>query len=156
MAEAQIILANARESGIVAIAQGKEHKRARTALAETGFRRDDDGVYHLPVDGTETMVADLVACAKRHRVTVHTSGRRFIGDAARDLASQLPGRWRTSVQIYSPPPGRRTWCPGSGTAANSAAPSRANGSPTPPHSATRSTAPHWYSSNAPAMNGATW
>lgn len=102
MAEAQIILANARESGIVAIAQGKEHKRARTALAETGFRRDDDGVYHLPVDGTETMVADLVACAKRHRVTVHTSGRRFIGDAARDLASQLPGRWRTSVQIYSP------------------------------------------------------
>lgn len=59
MAEAQIILAHARESGIVAIAQGEEHKRARTALAETGFRRDDDGVYHLPVDGTETMVADL-------------------------------------------------------------------------------------------------
>ncbi|MFE3389532.1 hypothetical protein [Streptomyces anulatus] len=103
MAEAQIILAHARESGIVAITQGEEHKRARTALAETGFRRDDDGVYHLPVDGTETMVADLVACAKRHRVAVHTSGHRFIGDAARDLANQLPGRWRTSVQIYSHP-----------------------------------------------------
>ncbi|MFD4022263.1 hypothetical protein ACFWRV_01920 [Streptomyces sp. NPDC058576] len=103
MAEAQIILAHARESGIVAIAQGEQHKRARTALAETGFRRDDDGVYHLPVDGTETIVADLVACAKRHRVAVHPSGRRFIGDAARDLASQLPGRWRTSVQIYSHP-----------------------------------------------------
>ncbi|MEU3008081.1 hypothetical protein [Streptomyces sp. NPDC006863] len=103
MADAQIILAYARESGIVAIVQGEEHKRARTAFAETGFRRDDDGVYHPPVDDPETMMADLVTCAKRHHVTVHTSGRRFIGDAARDLASRLPGQWSTSVQIFSHP-----------------------------------------------------
>ncbi|MFJ4973249.1 hypothetical protein [Streptomyces sp. NPDC088755] len=103
MSDAQIILAHARESGIVAIAQGEEHKRARTVLAETGVRRDDEGVYHLPADGILTTVSALVGYAKQHRVTVHTSGRRFIGDAARDLASQLPGRWRTSVQIYSHP-----------------------------------------------------
>ncbi len=87
----------------MAIAQREEHQLARTALAETGFRRDDDGVYHPPVDDPETMVAELVTCAKRHHVTVHASGRRFIGDAARDLASQLPGRWLTSVQIFSHP-----------------------------------------------------
>ncbi|MFD4592901.1 hypothetical protein [Streptomyces rubiginosohelvolus] len=103
MADAQIILAYARESGIVAIAHGEEHELARTALAETGFRRDDEGVYHPAVDDPESMVAELVTCAKRHHVTVHTSGRRFIGDAARDLASQLPGQWLTSVQIFSHP-----------------------------------------------------
>ncbi|WP_435598673.1 hypothetical protein [Streptomyces anulatus] len=103
MADAQIILAYARESGIVAIAHGEEHELARTALAETGFRRNDEGVYHPAVDDPETMVAELVTCAKRHHVNVHTSGRRFIGDAARDLASQLPGQWSTSVQIFSHP-----------------------------------------------------
>ncbi|CAM5716878.1 hypothetical protein SMICM304S_04214 [Streptomyces microflavus] len=54
----------------MAIAQGKEHKRARTALAETGFRRDDDGVYHLPGDGTETMggrPGGAREAASRHR-----------------------------------------------------------------------------------------
>ncbi|MHA5054167.1 hypothetical protein [Streptomyces sp. SD15] len=34
---------------------------------------------------------------------MHTSSRRFIGDAARDLARQLPGQWHTSVEIYSHP-----------------------------------------------------
>ncbi|MEU0426122.1 hypothetical protein ABZ235_21390 [Streptomyces canus] len=34
---------------------------------------------------------------------MHTSSRRFIGDAARDLARQLPGQWHASVDIYSHP-----------------------------------------------------
>ncbi|MDF6066139.1 MULTISPECIES: hypothetical protein [unclassified Streptomyces] len=103
MAEAQIILSHSRDSGIVAIASGEQYPWAHTALAESGFRRDDDGVYHLPADGNQTTVVDLVKCAKRHRTSVHTSSRRFIGDAARDLARQLPGQWTTSVEIYSHP-----------------------------------------------------
>ncbi|MEV6513926.1 hypothetical protein AB0M61_48510 [Streptomyces sp. NPDC051642] len=103
MAEAQIILAHSRESGIVAIASGEQYPWAHTVLAESGFRRDDEGVYHLPVDGNGTTVVDLVRCAKRHRTTVRMSSRRFIGDAARDLARQLPGQWNTSVEIYSHP-----------------------------------------------------
>lgn len=103
MAEAQIILSHSRESGIVAITSGERYPLAHTALSESGFRRDDDGVYHLPADGTGTTVVDLVKCAKRHRISVHTSSRRFIGDAARDLARQLPGQWNTSVEIYSHP-----------------------------------------------------
>ncbi|MGV9401673.1 hypothetical protein [Streptomyces sp. NPDC003667] len=103
MAEAQIILSHSRESGIVAIASGEQYPWAHTALAESGFRRDDEGVYHLLADGTGTTVVDLVTCAKRHRTSVHTSSRRFIGDAARDLARQLPGQWHASVEIYSHP-----------------------------------------------------
>lgn len=103
MAEAQIILSHSRESGIVAIASGEQYPWAHTALAESGFRRDDEGVYHLPADGTGTTVVDLVTCAKRHRTSVHTSSRRFIGDAARDLARHLPGQWHASVEIYSHP-----------------------------------------------------
>ncbi|MFC8256968.1 hypothetical protein ACFUNF_04785 [Streptomyces sp. NPDC057291] len=34
---------------------------------------------------------------------MHTSSRHFIGDAARDLARQLPGQWHASVEIYSHP-----------------------------------------------------
>lgn len=105
MAEAQIILSHSRESGIVAIASGEQYPWAQTALAESGFQRNDEGVYHLPSDGTGTTVVDLVACAKRHHTSVHTSSRPFIGDAARDLACRLPGRWRASVDIYSHP----TW-----------------------------------------------
>ncbi|MFR9792632.1 hypothetical protein ACL07V_28905 [Streptomyces sp. MB22_4] len=103
MAEAQIILSHSRESGIVAIASGKQYPWAHTALAESGFQRDDDGVWHLPADGTKTTVVDLIRCAKRHRTSVHTSSRRFIGDAARDLARLLPGQWHASVEIYSHP-----------------------------------------------------
>ncbi|MCG0285418.1 hypothetical protein [Streptomyces sp. PSAA01] len=102
MAEAQIILSHSRDSGIVAIASGEQYPWAHTALAQSGFRRGD-GVYHLPADGNGTTVADLVTCAKRHRTSVHTSSRRFIGDAARDLARRLPGQWKTSVEIYSRP-----------------------------------------------------
>ncbi|MFJ5530982.1 hypothetical protein [Streptomyces sp. NPDC093261] len=103
MTEAQIILAHSRESGIVAIASGERYAWAHTALAESGFQRDDEGVWHLPADGTQTTVVDLVTCAKRHRTSVHTSSRRFIGDAARDLARLLPGQWHASVEIYSHP-----------------------------------------------------
>ncbi|MGF0168480.1 hypothetical protein ACQRET_31380 [Streptomyces koyangensis] len=44
MAEAQIILSHSRESGIVAIASGEQYPWAHTALAKSGFQRDDDGV----------------------------------------------------------------------------------------------------------------
>ncbi|MEU0844016.1 hypothetical protein ABZ370_31695 [Streptomyces sp. NPDC005962] len=103
MAEAQIVLSHSRESGIVAIASGERYPWAHTALAESGFRRDDDGVYHLPADGNQTTVVDLVRCSKRHRISVHTSNRGFIGDAARDLARRLPGQWHASVEVYSHP-----------------------------------------------------
>ncbi|KUO04605.1 hypothetical protein [Streptomyces caeruleatus] len=103
MAEAQIILAHSRESGLVAFAAGEQHPWAHTTLAESGFSRDADGVWHLPADGNGSTVVDLVACAKRHRTSVHTSSRRFIGDAARDLGRHLPGHWNVSVEIYSHP-----------------------------------------------------
>ncbi|MFC8857733.1 hypothetical protein ACFT5D_32280 [Streptomyces sp. NPDC057144] len=103
MAEAQIILSHSRESGIVAIASDEQYPWAHTALAESGFQRDDDGVWHLPADGTHTTVVDLVTCAKRHRASVHTSSRGFIGDAARDLARLLPGQWHASVEVYAHP-----------------------------------------------------
>ncbi|WP_447035847.1 hypothetical protein [Streptomyces sp. DSM 118878] len=103
MSEAQIVLAHSRESGIVAIASGEQYRWAHTALAESGFQREGDGVWHLPAGGTPTTVVDLVTCAKRHRASVHTSSRRFIGDAARDLARLLPGQWHASVEIYAHP-----------------------------------------------------
>ncbi|MFE9407425.1 hypothetical protein ACFYN0_01275 [Streptomyces sp. NPDC006704] len=103
MAEAQIILSHSRESGIVAVASGEQYPWAHAALAESGFQRDDDGVWHLPVDGTQSTVVDLITCAKRHRTSVHVSNRRFIGDAARDLAQQLPGQWHASVETYQHP-----------------------------------------------------
>ncbi|WP_254895922.1 hypothetical protein [Streptomyces sp. NA02536] len=107
MAEAQIILSHSRESGIVAIASGEQYPWAHTALAESGFQRDDDGVWHLPADGTKTTVVDLIRCAKRHRTSVHTSSSRFIGDAARDLAQ--PDRAR-SHPAHRPPGPRRDEC----------------------------------------------
>ncbi|MGW7169972.1 hypothetical protein ACWGH3_32785 [Streptomyces sp. NPDC054884] len=103
MAEAQVILPQSRESGIVAIASGERYPLAHTALSESSFRRDDDGVYHLPADGTGTTVVDLVKCAKRHRTSMHTSSWRCVGDATRHLARQLPGQWNTLVEIYSHP-----------------------------------------------------
>ncbi|MET8721425.1 hypothetical protein [Streptomyces misionensis] len=103
MAEAQIILSHGRESGIVAVASGERYQWAHTALAESSFHRDDDGVWHLPADGTQTTVVDLLKCAKRHRTSVNMSSRQFIGDAARDLARLLPGQWHASVEVYSHP-----------------------------------------------------
>nr|WP_145492047.1 MULTISPECIES: hypothetical protein [Streptomyces] len=103
MTEAQIILSHSRQSGIVAIASGEQYPWAHAALAESGFQRADDGVWHLPADGTQTTVVDLIRCAKRHRTSVNMSSRRFIGDAARDLARLLPGQWHASVEVYSHP-----------------------------------------------------
>ncbi|MFC9504349.1 hypothetical protein [Streptomyces sp. NPDC057002] len=103
MAEAQIVLSHSRESGIVAAASGERLLWAHTALVESGFQRDDAGVWHLPADGNGTTVVDLVRCARRHRTSVHTSSRPFIGDAARDLARLQPGQWHASVEIYSHP-----------------------------------------------------
>ncbi|MCA1223741.1 hypothetical protein [Streptomyces sp. 8L] len=103
MTEAQIILSASQDSGIAAIPSGEHYPRAHTALAESGFQRDADFVYHMPANGNKTTLADLITCAKRHRVSVHTSSRRFIGDAARDLARLLPGQWKASVEVYSHP-----------------------------------------------------
>ncbi|MFJ6071596.1 hypothetical protein ACIQFU_12270 [Streptomyces sp. NPDC093065] len=103
MAEAQIILSHSREFGIVGLASGEQYKWAHTALAESGFQRGEAGAWHLPAGDTGTTVLDLVRCAQRHRTSVHTSSRRFIGDAASDLARQLPGRWEASVELYSHP-----------------------------------------------------
>ncbi|MET9507683.1 hypothetical protein ABZX62_04240 [Streptomyces flavidovirens] len=103
MADAQIILSHSREAGIVAMATGEQYPWAHAALNETGFQRDERGVYHLPADASSATVADLARCADRHRTTVTTSSRRFIGDAARDIAQLLPGQWRATVQIYSHP-----------------------------------------------------
>ncbi|MFH9612836.1 hypothetical protein ACH4MM_03545 [Streptomyces pratensis] len=103
MADAQITLSYSRDAGIVAIASGEQYAWAQTTLKETGFRRDDHGVYHLPEGASTATVADLVRCAERHRTSVSTSSRRFIGDTARDIARLLPGRWSATVQIYSHP-----------------------------------------------------
>ncbi|MER0445786.1 hypothetical protein ABR738_14650 [Streptomyces sp. Edi4] len=103
MADARITLSYSRDAGIVAIASGEHYPWAHTALEETGFRRGEAGVYHLPADASRATVADLVRCAERHRTSVSTSSRRFIGDAARDMARLLPGQWDTTVEIYSHP-----------------------------------------------------
>ncbi|MFJ4800825.1 hypothetical protein [Streptomyces murinus] len=103
MAEAQILLSHSRESGIVAVASGEQYRWAHTALAASGFQRDDDGVWHLPADATQTTVVNLLKRAKRHRTSVNMSSRRFIGDAARDLARLLPGQWHASVEVYAHP-----------------------------------------------------
>ncbi|WP_268982605.1 hypothetical protein [Streptomyces sp. HF10] len=44
-------------------------------------------------------MVNLLKRAKRHRTSVNMSSRRFIGDAARDLARLLPGQWHTSVEV---------------------------------------------------------
>ncbi|WP_405747174.1 hypothetical protein OG422_28995 [Streptomyces sp. NBC_01525] len=102
MADAQIFLSHSRV-GIVAIAVGERYPWARSALAESGFRLGKDGVYRLPADASGATTSDLVRCAVRHRVSVRTSSRRYVGDAARDIASLLPGRWRARVEVYSHP-----------------------------------------------------
>ncbi|MFD7013919.1 hypothetical protein [Streptomyces sp. NPDC059928] len=103
MAEAQITLSYSRDVGIVAIASGEQYPWAHTALEETGFRRGEAGVYHLPRGASRATLVDLIRCAARHRTSVTTSSRRFIGDAAGDIARLLPGQWDTTVEIYSHP-----------------------------------------------------
>ncbi|MGY4737762.1 hypothetical protein [Streptomyces sp. ATMOS53] len=63
MAEAQIILSHSRDSGIVAIASGEQYPWAHTALAESGFRRDDAATLSRLVDAvthTETLLDEVV------------------------------------------------------------------------------------------------
>lgn len=106
MADAHIVLAYSRDAGIVAIAGGEQYPWAHTALEESGFRRGEAGVYRLPADDADASratVAGLIICAERHRTSVSTSSRRFIGDAARDIARLLPGQWSAAVEIYSQP-----------------------------------------------------
>ncbi|KPC62657.1 hypothetical protein [Streptomyces chattanoogensis] len=106
MADAHIVLSHSRDAGIVAIAGGEQYRWAHTALEESGFRRGDAGVYRLVADdpdASRATVAGLIRCAERHRTSVSTSSRRFIGDAARDIARLLPGQWNATVEIYSHP-----------------------------------------------------
>ncbi|MEV5506568.1 hypothetical protein [Streptomyces orinoci] len=107
MADAQIILAYSRDAGIVAMPSGSKYEAAGTALEASGFQRGDAGVYRLkqagdPVASCAT-VAGLVRSAEAHGVTVTTSSRRFIGDAACDIARLLPGQWDTQVELYCHP-----------------------------------------------------
>ncbi|MEU5116977.1 hypothetical protein AB0G64_36485 [Streptomyces longwoodensis] len=63
MAEAQIILSHSRDSGIVAIASGEQYPWAHTALAESGFRRDDASTLSRLADAvadTETLLDEVV------------------------------------------------------------------------------------------------
>ncbi|WP_086830658.1 hypothetical protein [Streptomyces sp. NRRL B-24572] len=106
MADAHIVLTYGRDAGIVAIAGGEQYRWAHTALEESGFRRHEAGIYRLP-GGDEAAaratVAGLIRCSERHRTSVSTSSRPYIGDAARDIARLLPGRWDAAVEIYSHP-----------------------------------------------------
>ncbi|MFJ2739670.1 hypothetical protein ACIO3O_08375 [Streptomyces sp. NPDC087440] len=106
MAEAHIDLSYSRDAGVVAISSGPQHPWAATALREAGFRSRQDGTYHVPgrdPDVSRSALANLVECAARHRTSVSTNSRRYIGDAARDIAERLPGRWRAEVEVYSHP-----------------------------------------------------
>ncbi|WP_367435089.1 hypothetical protein [Streptomyces celluloflavus] len=106
MADAQIILAYSRDAGIVAVASGAKYQAAHGVLQESGFQRGEAGVHCLQAedpDASRATVANLVRSAEAHGVTVTTSTRRFIGDAARDIARLLPGNWETQVELYSRP-----------------------------------------------------
>ncbi|MFC9545820.1 hypothetical protein ACFTXK_14420 [Streptomyces sp. NPDC056956] len=106
MADAQIILAYGRDTGIVAIGHGERYKAAHEALASSGFRRGDDWVFHLPgvdEDSSRATVANLVRHATAHGAEVVTSSQRFIGDTARDIARLLPGQWNARIELYSHP-----------------------------------------------------
>ncbi|MET8218773.1 hypothetical protein [Streptomyces hirsutus] len=106
MADAQIILAYGRDTGIVAIGHGERYKAAHQALAAAGFHRGDDWVYHLPNSdegASRATMADLVRHATAHGAEVTTSSRRFIGDTARDIARLLPGQWEARIELYSHP-----------------------------------------------------
>ncbi|MEU7205606.1 hypothetical protein [Streptomyces sp. NPDC045470] len=106
MADAQIILAYSRTRGIVAVASGEKYGSAGKALVESGFQRGEAGVYCLPAEDpgvSRATVAGLVRRAETLGATVTTSSRRFIGDAADDIARLLPGQWETQVELYCHP-----------------------------------------------------
>ncbi|MFF4714445.1 hypothetical protein ACFY2V_24025 [Streptomyces eurythermus] len=106
MADAQITLTYSRTIGVVAIATGKHYESAEKVLSATGFRRGEAGTYHVS-DRDETAareaLARLVRSARASGIEVAASSRRFIGDAARDIARLLPGQWDTQVEIYAHP-----------------------------------------------------
>ncbi|MGJ5751609.1 hypothetical protein FB563_4046 [Streptomyces puniciscabiei] len=106
MADAQIILAYSRDAGILAMPSGTKYEAAGIALEASGFQRGDAGVYRLQAgdpDASRATVAGLVRSAEAHGVTVTASSRRFIGDAARDIARVLSGQWDTQVELYCHP-----------------------------------------------------
>lgn len=106
MADAQIILTDSRHNGVVALASGEKYPWAQTALEESGFRRGEAGVYHLPANQpttSRTTVAGLIQCAERHNTSVSISSRQFIGDMADHIARLLPGQWDAQVEVYSHP-----------------------------------------------------
>ncbi|GHH29531.1 hypothetical protein [Streptomyces rubradiris] len=106
MADAQITLTYSRNIGVVAIATGKHYESAEKVLGATGFRRGEAGTYHVS-DADEAAakkaLARLVQRAQASGIEVTASSRRFIGDAARDIARLLPGQWNTQVEIYAHP-----------------------------------------------------
>ncbi|MEV6807769.1 hypothetical protein [Streptomyces sp. NPDC051132] len=114
MADAQITLTYSRNVGVVAIATGKHYESAEEVLSDTGFRWGEAGAYRLP-DADETAVRKalgrLVQSARASGIEVAASSRRFIGDAARDIARLLPGQWDTQVEIYSHPVWREDLIP---------------------------------------------
>ncbi|MFE9905046.1 hypothetical protein [Streptomyces achromogenes] len=106
MADAQITLTYSRNIGVVAIATGKHYESAEKVLSATGFRRGEGGTYHVSdadEAATREALARLVRSARASGIEVAASSRRFIGDAARDIARLLPGQWDTQVEIYAHP-----------------------------------------------------
>ncbi|MFI9423396.1 hypothetical protein ACIG54_07495 [Streptomyces achromogenes] len=106
MADAQVTLTYSRNIGVVAIATGKHYESAEKVLSATGFRRGEAGTYHVSdrdEAATREALAHLVRSARASGVEVAASSRRFIGDAARDIARLLPGQWDTQVEIYAHP-----------------------------------------------------
>ncbi|MGM9336012.1 hypothetical protein [Streptomyces murinus] len=107
MADAQITLAYSRGTGIVAVTNGEQYKSAERVLRAAGFRRGtEDPVYRLPTADEATaraVVTGMVRRAEEHGVSVTTSSRRFIGDAAGDIVLLLPGQWQYRVEVYSHP-----------------------------------------------------
>ncbi|MGW7008981.1 hypothetical protein ACWGCW_41065, partial [Streptomyces sp. NPDC054933] len=76
------------------------------ALEEAGFHRGEAGEYRLQArdpDVTRATLAVLVRLADTYGALVTTSSRRFIGDAARDIAGLLPGQWDAHVELYPQP-----------------------------------------------------
>ncbi|CAM5243073.1 hypothetical protein SHIRM173S_09189 [Streptomyces hirsutus] len=140
MADAQIILAYGRDTGIVAIGHGEEVQgRARGARRSRlpPWRR-----LGVPPAGRGR---GRLACHRGQSGPPRHSARGGSGD-------QQPAVHRRHRPEISPaccpasgtyassstpiPYGNRTWCRGCGTAANSSAPSKPSGSPTPPPSPT--------------------
>ncbi|MFF8958634.1 hypothetical protein [Streptomyces sp. NPDC014894] len=102
----QISLSVSARSGIVAIPGGEKYPWAETALRLAGFTRGDGGVYTLANTdpaATRHTLAQLVVIAGRHRTSITTSSRPYIGDAADAIVRGLPGAWTATLEIYSHP-----------------------------------------------------